>query len=129
MKILPYILALIITINLKGILSSPITILVTVINSKLYRTSVSFWSALFLAGIESFVCLLLSIWIFSWFEFQIPLFYLMLLIIFTLFNNLNRLSSKPDKQKEMGYLIGELISFPAIYYNLIQNDIIQYSFW
>jgi hypothetical protein len=103
--------------------------MITFINAKLYKSSINFWSAFFLAGIESFICILLSIWIFSWFEFQLPLFYLMLIITFTLLNNLKRINNKPNKQKEMGYLIGEIIAISGIYYNFIQNDIIIYTFW
>lgn len=93
--------------------------IVGLIHVKLYNEAPGFWNGIWLAGIESFILVHLSMWVFSWFGYTLPVFFVIVITALVLFNNFNRYNTRPNKPKELGYLISQLFGIPCIYFNLI----------
>lgn len=128
MIILAYVLAFGLTFTIGVLLSGVIAFIPSLIHAYIYKEKNGFWTSFFCGGLECFVLLMLSIWIFSWFNFQLPLLYVIIITIANLSNNYYRIKNRSNYNSELGYLVGELIGFPAIYANLLQSDFIAYSF-
>lgn len=128
MIIIAYILAFVLTFTVGAIVSGIITFIPTMIHTYIYKKANSFWESFTSGGIESFVLLLMSIWVFSWFNFQLPLLYVIIISLAFLTNNYHRLKTRSNFNSELGYLVGELVGFPAIYFSMVQKDVIGYSF-
>ena len=128
MIILAYFLAFALTFTVGAVVAGIITFIPTMIHAYLYKKANNFWELFISGGIECFVLVLLSMWVFSWFNFQLPLLYVIIITLAFLTNNYHRLQTRSNFNSELGYLVGELVGFPAIYFNLVQNDFITYSF-
>jgi len=128
MIILAYFLAFVLTFTVGALVAGIITFIPTMIHAYLYKKANSFWESFTYGGIECLVLVLLSVWVFSWFNFQLPLLFVIIITLAYLSNNYSRTQTRPNYNSELGYLVGELIGFPSVYFGLIQNDIITYTF-
>jgi hypothetical protein len=129
MKILPYIIALIFSGVISVLLTFPIALIVGLFHAKMYNEKLGFWMGVWLAGIESFILVLFSIWVFSWFSFTLPIFFIIIITALVSLNNYNRYKTRPNKAKELGYLISQLFGIPCIYLNLINVSESVFIFW
>lgn len=121
MKIFPYAITLILSTAISALLSYPVSLLVHWLNAKIYEESPGIWTGVWLGGIESLILVLFSAWIFSWFGFSLPVFFIICISLMTLLNNYNRYSTRPNKPKELGFLIGEIVGIPIIYFQFIKE--------
>jgi hypothetical protein len=121
MKILPYAIALVLSTAISALLSYPVSLLVHWLNSKIYEESPGLWTGLWLGGFESLILVLFSFWVFSWFGYTLPVFFIICISLMILLNNYNRYNTRPNKPKELGYLIGESGGILIIYYQFIKE--------
>ena len=121
MKILPYAIALIFSSVISVLLTYPASFIIHWLNAKIYEEPPAFWTGLWLGAIESLVLVLFSYWVFIWFRFILPLFFIICIAVMILFNNIKRYNTRPNKRKELGFLIGETVGIPAIYYQFINE--------
>ena len=128
MIILAYFLAFVLTFTVGAVVAGIITFIPTMIHAYLYKKANGFWESFISGGIECFVLVLLSIWVFSWFNFQLPLLFVIIITLAFLTNNFHRLQTRSNFNSELGYLVGQLVGFPAIYFSIVQNDLIGYTF-
>jgi len=89
MKIFPYAIAFVLSTAISALLSFPVSFLVHWLNSKIYEDSPGFWTGLWLGGIESLILVLFSSWVFSWFDYTLPVFFIICISLMILFNKLH----------------------------------------
>lgn len=116
MKLLPYFIALLTSSLISAIAIGPLTFIYGYMRAYLYKEPLSFWSGLWLAGINSFILVNIASWIFSWFGYTIPILFIIIITVLVFTNNLNRYNTRNNHDLELGYLVGELLAIPAIYY-------------
>lgn len=128
MIILAYVLAFVLTFTVGAVVAGIITFIPTMIHAYLYKKANSFWESFISGGIECFVLVLLCMWVFSWFNFQLPLLYVIIITLAFLSNNYHRLQTRSNFKSELGYLVGELVGFPVIYFSVVQCEIVGYTY-
>lgn len=128
MIILAYFLAFVLTFTVGVVVAGIIAFIPKMIHAYHYKKVNSFWNTFISGGIESFILILLSMWVFSWFNFQLPLLYVIIITLANLSNNYHRLQTRSNYNSELGYLVGELIAYPTIYFSLVQIEFIAYTF-
>ena len=128
MIILAYVLAFVFTFTMGVLIAGVINLIPSLFYAYLYKEKIGFWTSITCGGLESWIIIMLSIWIFSWFSFQLPLLFVIIITLAFLSNNYHRLQTRPNYNSELGYLVGELIGFPIVYLNFIQSKIIEFHF-
>jgi hypothetical protein len=128
MKIVAYIISLFLSSAAAALLTFPIAMLTGWVQVWFHKERPGFWLGFWLADIESFILVMLSRWIFSWFNFSLPIFFIIIITLLLFLNNGNRYNTRPNKPKEMGYWIGQLIGIPLIYWQVLKGDGI-FVFW
>jgi hypothetical protein len=121
MKIFPYAIALVLSTAISSLLSFPVSFIVHWFNAWLYKESPGFWTGLWLGGFESLILVLFASWVFSWFGHVLPVFFIICISLMILLNNYNRYNTRPNKPKELGYLIGEAGGIPIVYFHFIKE--------
>ncbi len=130
MKLFPYLISLLLSSAISVMLTFPVAILFTWLQAKIYKETAGFWTGFWLAGIESFILVWFSIWVFRWFGYSLPVFYVILITGILSFNNLRRYQTRTNKQKELGYFISQLVGIPFVYYQSVKEILDGvYIFW
>jgi hypothetical protein len=120
-KIIPYIIALILSPAISAILAYFAGIIYVWPNI-VFKHPLNFWFGISIGGVESFIIVWISIWIFNWFGFLLPIFFIILITMSYLLNNIYRCLTRWNKPKEFGYLLIQLFAILVIYYQSIKGD-------
>lgn len=130
MKLLPYIISLLLSSAVAAWLILPFALFFGWIHVKIFNERPGFWNGIYVSGFESFIMVWFSILIFSLFEYSLPVFFIILITAGLTINNINRYYTRNNKQKELGYFVGQLGGIPIIYWisikEILQGDFI---FW
>lgn len=129
MKILPYIISVISSGLIATILSFPIALIIGRITTWLYNEKLGFWSGLYIAGLEAFLIVIFSRWIFGLFGYSLPIFFIIVITLFLTFNNFMRFQTKSNSSKELGYLAGHLGGIRIIYWQIVSEFDSGFIFW
>lgn len=125
MKLLPYIIALLLSGIIATVFSFPVSLVVHWLQAKLYNDPPGFWTGIWLAGIESLILVWFSIWVFSWFNYSLSVLYIFFITLVLSINNIKRYKTRNNKPKELGYLFGQAIGIPLIYYQSLKEVFIS----
>ncbi len=128
MKIVAYLLAFVLTFSVGALIAGLITFIPTMIHAYIYKKVNGFWESFMSGGLECFVLILLSMWIFSWFNFHLPLLYVIIISIAFLSNNYHRLQTRSNYNSELGYLVAQSFGFLGVYLSFILNEAIPFNF-
>ena len=125
-KIIPYVIAFILAPVISAILSYFAGIIYAWPNI-VFKMPLNFWFGISIGGIESFIIVWSSIWIFNWFNFSLPIFFIIVITLSYLFLNIYRCLTRSNKPKEFGYLVSQSFAIPVIYYQSI-NEFFESNF-
>lgn len=135
MKILAYLIAFALSFTVGSLASFVIDFLVELPimylfrnKKEFYKTKILFWESFISGGLECLLLISLSMWVFNWFGFHIPLLYVIILSLGFFQNNLVRLNKRPNYNLELGYLVSQLFGFIAIYLIFLKADLITFYF-
>lgn len=129
MKIIAYVLGMLLSSAVSALLTLPIARLIAWFQNWFHQERIGFTQGIFLGGLESLIVVLFSNWVFSWFGFTLPIFFIMIITILLTLNNINRYVTRPNKKKEGGYIIGQLVGVPLVYWQLFQGSEGFFIFW
>lgn len=128
MIVFAYLSAFVLTFTIGVLVAGIINLIPMWLYAFLYKKQFGFWESFISGGIECLVLIFLSIWIFGWFNFQLPLLFIIIITLAFLSNNYYRIKTRPNYYSELGCLFGQLIGFPVIYYYFIREGMIQFQF-
>jgi len=128
MKILAYIISLALVYTIGGLIASWVSIIPASINARLLMRRFTFLDSYGTGTIECILLIFLSVWSFSWFNFELPLLYVILLTLLFASNNIYRIKTRSNLNSEFGYFVSQLIGFPGAYFILIKANAVSYSF-
>jgi len=128
MKIVAYLLSFVLTFSVGALIAGLITFIPTILHAYIYKKANGFWESFISGGVECFILTVLSMWVFSWFNFHLPLLYVIIITIAFLSNNYYRLQTRSNYNSELGYLVSQSIGFFCVYASLIQNEVIPFNF-
>ncbi|MCE4564358.1 hypothetical protein INQ51_08540 [Maribellus sp. CM-23] len=120
MKIIASILAFVLAYPLAMLITSPLLFVIQYIKKEysLIPEPPKTFTGIIMGGIESVALVLMSIWVFSWFDLRITLLYVVIITVLVLINNINRYNTRPFKEFELGVLLGDLVGIPLMYFFL-----------
>lgn len=114
MKVFAYLLGMPAYIAV-GLIAMPIFFMTKFINAKLFNSIDSFYlgliESLFLGSLFIFI----MNFVFGWFNSPIPILFVAFVSISVLFNNYHRFKTRPNKNLQLGYLLGETIGIVGTY--------------
>ncbi len=130
MKLLPYLIALLLSSAIAGFVILPFSLFFGWIHVKIFNEKPGFWNGIYVSGFENFILVWFSIFIFSLFGFSLPVFFIILITGGLTYNNINRYYTRTNKPRELGYFVGQIGGIPIIYWisikEILQGDFI---FW
>lgn len=130
MKIFPYLIALLLSSAIAGFVILPFSLFFGWIHVKIFNDKPGFWNAIYVSGFENFIIVWFSILIFSLFGFSLPVFFIILITGALTYNNFYRYYTRNNKQRELGYILGQLGGIPIIYWISTKEILNQdFVFW
>jgi len=130
MKIIPYLIALLLSSAIAAWLILPFALFFSWIHVKIFNDRPGFWIGIYVSGFENFIIVWFSILIFSLFGYSLPVFFIILITGALTYNNINRYYTRTNKQKELGYIIGQSGGIPAMYWFSVKEILNQeFIFW
>ncbi len=117
MKLIAYVLGMPVYF-LIGFGTMPLFFVTKWLNAKIYNSIDSIYLGMIESGIEGGLFVFTMKFVFGWFKSPVPILFIAIVSISIFLNNFKRYQSRPNKNLQLGYLIGESISIIACYVSL-----------
>ena len=106
-----------------SLITMPVFFVTKFINAKLFNSIDSFYlgliESLFLGSLFIFIMK----FVFGWFNSPISILFVALVSIFVLSNNYHRFTTRPNKNLQLGYLVGEAAGMIGTFITLSNENI------
>lgn len=118
MKVLPFLIGFPMYAIVNFVVFGTFGFAIGFFNAKVFRHSGGFNSGLLLGSINAALFMLIMIFVFSWFGYDMPLFFAILFGVLITSNNIYRVRTRPNKMKELGGLVGEIGTIIGLFINV-----------
>ena len=118
MIILPFLIGIPVYITVGFLVTLLFGTVVGLINEKIYNDTGGFYSGMLIGGLDAGLFMVIMAYVFSWFNYQMPLLFAIIVGVTITLNNLNRVNTRQNRSKEIGFLVGELAAVIGVFVNL-----------